>query len=82
LQNSTERDAWFRPDDSHRRSGILHELRSRTNWTTDEIATAIGAHETELRGRARQAIGALEGADVSFARLGREIAVAAFAVRS
>jgi hypothetical protein len=76
---STERVARLRPDDSHCRRRILHELRSWTNRTTNKLASAIRAHETELLGGALQAISALEGADVSFARLRQEIAVAAFA---
>lgn len=78
----TRRNAGLRPHDSRGRGRVVHELRGGANRPPHELTAAIGADETEFRGGAFQAIRALEGANVSFAGIRREIAVAAFAVGS
>ena len=61
---------------------ILHvHFCGRTNRASNKLSAAIRTHETELFRSALQTVGALETADVSFVRIWREIAVAAFAVR-
>jgi len=59
---------------------MVDEFRSGADGTADEFAAAVGADEVQLGGGAIEAVGALERADVGFARIGREIAIAAFAV--
>src|SRR6266480_3174751 len=68
--------------DAFRRRRILHELVHGTARPRNELTPAVGAHAAQDFARARAAEGALEGTNESLGGVGREIAVAALAVRA
>src|SRR5213596_2491452 len=68
--------------DAFRSRRILHELVHGTARPRNELTPAVGAHAAQDFARARAAERALEGTNEGLGGVGREIAVAALAVRT
>src|SRR6266571_709625 len=68
--------------DAFRRRRILHELVHGTARPRNELTPAVGARAAQDFARARAAERALEGTNEGLGGVGREIAVAALAVRA
>ncbi len=62
------------------RCGIFGQHGGRSDWTCDEVATAVGADAAQNIAGAGDTEGALVAADQRVCRVGRQIVVAAFAV--
>jgi hypothetical protein len=69
-------------EDAVGRSREPGELGDRTAWTSEELAATVGTLPAKDLIRAALAEGAFERADASLGRIGREVAVAALAVRA
>src|SRR5262249_54515393 len=70
----------LRFEDSLGRGRVLRQLLGRTPRASHELAAAVRAAASQYELGAGPAEGALEGADASFGRLRREVAVTALAI--
>ncbi len=61
---------------------MLNQFGCRPDGPSHQFPATVGAHKAELLRRAIEAEGTLERADKRFLRLGREVAVTAFAIRT
>src|SRR5688500_15646436 len=74
--------AAFRFEYAVRGCRVLEQFLGRAPWPAQQLATAIRAGAVQLVASAPGAERALERADVRLRRITREIAIAAFAVRT
>ena len=71
-----------RVEDALEGGGVVHQLGRRAARAPDQLAAAVGADQMQILIVALGAEGALEGADIGDRRVGGQIPVTAFTVRS
>lgn len=76
------RRARLASDHANCRCWVLDQLGGWANRPPDEFATAVGADKAKFVRGTLEAERALEGADIRLFRVGRNVPIAALAVRS